>query len=209
MKLYYSRAACSLAVRIVIHELGLSCEYAAVDLASKKLEDGSDYFAINPKGSVPVLKTDQGEILTENNVIQQYLADTLQNTRLLPPLGDFKRYRVLEWSNYISTELHKGFSPLFNAEFPQELKEKMVIPGIMKKFQYVDQQLQGKTFLNGDEFTLSDAYLMVILLWCEIKAVDLKSLKDLSAYYLRLKERKSIAQSLEEEGLRKFLSIKA
>src|SRR5690349_19217638 len=122
MKLYYSKGACSLAVRIIINEIGLQSEYEAVDLKTKKTATGQDFLKINPKGSVPVIQTDEKQILTENAVIQQYLADTNKATQLLPALGNFERYRVLEWLNFISTELHKGFSPLFNPNVPNELK---------------------------------------------------------------------------------------
>lgn len=122
MKLYYTQAACSLAVRITINEIGLKCDYESVDLKAKKTEKGEDFLKINPKGAVPVLKTNDGEILTENAVILQYLADTNSATKLLPGTGDFKRYRILEWLNYITTELHKTIGALFNPELPQKLK---------------------------------------------------------------------------------------
>lgn len=123
MKLYYSAGTCSLAVRIIINEIGLPSTYEAVDLKTKKTASGQDFLQINPKGSVPVIVTDDNEILTENSVIQQYLADKNNASSLLPALGHFKRYRVLEWLNYISTELHKGCGPLFSPSIPVELKK--------------------------------------------------------------------------------------
>jgi len=128
MKLYYSKGACSLAVRIVINEIGMDAVYESVDLKSKKTESGRDFKAINAKGSVPTLELDNGKILTENAVIQQYLADEAKVYELLPEVGDLKRYRVLEWLNYITTELHKGFGALFNPTMSQDLKDELFIP---------------------------------------------------------------------------------
>lgn len=128
MKLFYSKGACSLGIRILINELGLACEFESVNLGTKKTEKGEDFTQINPKGYVPALKTDQGHLLTENIVIQQYLADTHQDANLLPKVGDFRRYQTLEWSAYISTELHKGFSPLFNNSLDSSVKEQFFKP---------------------------------------------------------------------------------
>jgi glutathione S-transferase len=165
MKLYYAKGACSLAVRIVINEIELSCQYESVDLKTKQTETSADFLKINPKGSVPVLVTNEQEVLTENLVIQQYLADTYHAYQLLPKLNDFNRYRTLEWLNYVATELHKGFSPLFNPEMPQEVKDKIVIPVLDKKFAYLNHHLQEHAYLMGKEFTLPDSYLFVVLRW--------------------------------------------
>ena len=122
MRLYYSKGACSLVVRIVIHELGLPFEYEAVNLKTKVTATGEDYLAINPKGAVPAILTDDNILLTENAVIQQYLADKAYASQLLPAVNDIKRYQVLEWLNYVTTEIHKGFGPLFNSNIPDNLK---------------------------------------------------------------------------------------
>ncbi len=202
MKLYFSRGACSLAVRIILNELGLNCEYVSVDIKAKKLENGQDYYSINPKGAVPVLLTDQGEILTENSVILQYLADLTPNSKLLPLVGDFNRYRALEWLNFVSTELHKGFAPLFNPQIDTNLKEQIFIPGLQKKFQWINRALEGKSYLMGDTFTLPDSYLFVMLLWAEKMKINLSEYKHLMKYYQGLQKRKAIQKSLTEESLK-------
>jgi glutathione S-transferase len=201
MKLYYSKGACSLAVRVVINELGLTCEYESVDLKSKQTGAGDDFLKINSKGSVPTIVTAKGEVLTENAVIQQYLADEAKAEQLLPKIGDFNRYRVLEWINYVATELHKGFSPLFNPSLPQEVKESIFIPNVQRKFAYVDKHLQNHAFLSGDHFTLPDAYLFVILLWASSMKIDLSQCSNLTRYFQKLLQRESVVKSLQEEGL--------
>jgi glutathione S-transferase len=138
MKLYFSKGACSLAVRIVINEIGLKSEYEEVDLKNKKIAQGEDFLQVNPKGAVPALYTDDKHLLTENAVIQQYLADTNKAYQLLPQLGEYKRYQVLEWLNFVSTELHKGFSPLFNPALDLGVKKEIFIPNLQKKFGFVD-----------------------------------------------------------------------
>lgn len=201
MKLYYSKGACSLATRIIINEIGEPCEYESVDLASKKTADGQNFYTINPKGSVPALTTDKGALLTENSVIMQYLADTYKNTPLLPLIGHLDRYKVLEWLSYISSDLHKGFGPLFNREMPQEIKDKFFIPAIKSKFNFINEQLDKTKYLSGDHFTLPDAYLFVILRWAQHFKFDMAEWPALSAYFVELKNRASIQKSLQEEGL--------
>lgn len=201
MKLYYSRGACSLAVRIVIHELGLAAEFEAVNLKTKQTETGGDFLKVNPKGSVPVLAIDQKEVLTENLVIQQYLADSHQPNSLLPNLNDFSRYRVLEWLNFVSTELHKGFSPFFNPKVTEEMKNDIFLPVFKTKLNYVDQHLKQRKYLFGDIFTLPDAYLFVILLWLPQAKLDINQWQSLSRYFADLKKRPAIQQSLQEEKI--------
>jgi len=201
MKLYYTRGACSLVVRIIINEIGLRAEFESVDLRSKKTEKGDDFLKINPKGAVPTLKTNDGEILTENAVILQYLADTNGATKLLPGTGDFKRYRVLEWLNYVATELHKTISTLFNPGLPEEVREKVYKPLIKTKCTYVDKNLANHNYLLGDEFTLPDAYLFVMMTWLVHFKFDLNEWPNLQRYFTELKQRKSIHQSLVEEKL--------
>jgi len=201
MKLYYSKGACSLAARIIINELGLNCEYDAVDLKTKRTESGMDFLTFNAKGSVPVLEIKEGEVLTENAVIQQYLADQQSAYQLLPKVGDFKRYRVLEWLNYISTELHKGFGPLFNATISPELKEQIFVANLNNKFSFVNKHLEQHPYLCGDHFTLPDAYLFVMIFWGLIKKLNIQQWPALNKYFDNLQQRKAIIKSLLEENL--------
>ena len=203
MKLYYSKGACSLAVRITLNEIETPCDYEAVDLKAKKTETGADYFKINPKGSVPALVLDNQEVLTENAAIQQYLADEYKATRLLPPAGNFNRYRVIEWLNFISTDLHKNCGPLFNSNIPDNLKEEIFKPILKSKLNIAEQRLSQRKFLMGDEFTLPDGYLFVILRWVPNFGIELSEWPNLSRYFAELKKRKSVHQALEQEGLQK------
>src|SRR5579885_487709 len=203
MKLEYTKGACSLATRIIINEIGLPCEYESVDLAYKKTQNGQNYFNINPKGAVPALTLDNGEVLTENAVIMQYLADSTNAVKLLPPQGDFMRYRVLEWLNYVATELHKGFSPMFNPHMPQDVKDHVIIPMLKAKLSFINIHLENHRYLLGDEFTLPDAYLFVMISWAGYFKFNMNEWEYLSRYYTELQKRKSVQQSLTEEGLSK------
>ncbi|MCR9191448.1 MAG: glutathione transferase GstA [Gammaproteobacteria bacterium] len=201
MKLYYSKGACSLTIRILLHEMGIPSDYEAVDLQHKKTADGEDFLSINPKGAVPTLRLENGKILTENGAIMQYLADHYQAENLLPRVGDWQRYRVLEWMNFITTELHKGFGPLFNPQISQALRDEVFIPILMRKFHYVDQCLTEHTYLLGNHFMLADAYLFVMLRWAIGQKFDMTPCTRLMAYYTHLKSRKSIADALAKEGI--------
>jgi glutathione S-transferase len=199
MKLYYSPGACSQAPHILMHELGLSHDAAKVDLKAKQLEDGSSYLEINPKGAVPALALDNGEVLTENAVILQYLGDRAGSTDALPPLGHFRRYRVLELVNYITTELHKRFGFLFSPDATDEMKQ-VVIGQVGKKLDFLDQEIGGGPFLMGDELTLADPYLFVITGWAE-KFMGLEKWPNLKAFRERMMQRQSVRNVLEFEGL--------
>lgn len=201
MKLYFSKGACSLVVRICIHEIGLDSTFESVNLKTKKTESGSDFLDINPKGAVPTLELQNGDTLTENAVILQYLCDISNAIQLLPPLGNINRYKVLEWVNYISTELHKGIGALFNPSISQELKKDVFIPIIKNKLNYVNQHLQNHQYLIGDQFTLPDAYLFVMLKWTSYFNIDLNEWDNLSRYFKTLGQRNSIQLSLKEEGI--------
>ena len=201
MKLYYAKGACSLASRIIINELELPCDYESVDLRTKQTESGKDYLAINAKGAVPALLTDDNQILTENAIIQQYLAESVHAVQLLPAVGDFKRYRVLEWLNYIATELHKSFGPLFNPNLPQDVKDQFFKPLLIAKFSYIDKHLLSKC-IAGDTFTLPDAYMFVMLNWAVFFNFDFTKWPHLSNYFIELKKRDSIQKSLQQEGLK-------
>ncbi|CAN5464300.1 glutathione transferase GstA [soil metagenome] len=200
MKLFYSKGACSLATHIIINEIGVACEYELVDLKSKKTADGKDYLLINPKGAVPALQLDTNEILTENAVIQQYLADTHKASTLLPPIHDFKRYRVLEWLNFISADIHKSFGPLFNSQVSTTDQENIFLPNLKKKFDFVDNHLKNNAYLVGDDFTLPDGYLFVMLTWLPKFKIELSTWQSLPRYFAALSNRPSIQHSLAEEG---------
>jgi len=200
MKLYYAPGACSLIVRIILNELGLSADFESVDLRNKKTATGNNYLEINAKGSVPALQLDSGEMLTENAVIIQYLADTTEAYQLLPPIGDLKRYRVLEWLNYAATDLHKGLGLLFNPAITQDMKEKIFYPQIQTKLKYVNTQLQQHEFILGNHFTLPDAYIFVILSWAPHLGVDLTPWKNITRYFDELRNRPSIQASLKAEA---------
>ncbi|STX43093.1 glutathione S-transferase [Legionella donaldsonii] len=200
MKLFFARGACSLVVRIIINEIGLKCDYVSVDLKTKKTEDNKDYLAINPKGAVPALQLDNGEIITENLVIQQYLVDEHKANNLCPPIGDINRYKILSWSNYITTELHKSFGALFNPAITQELKDKIYIPAIKQKLEFIDKRLSQHRYLAGNHFTLPDAYLFVMLTWSTNFKIDLTKYSHLPRYFEELHSRESIMKSLKEEG---------
>lgn len=198
MKLYYSPGACSQAPHIILHETGLAHDAERVDLKEKRTESGRDYRAINPKGSVPALELDNGEVLTENAVILQYLGDRA-GTDVLPSLGNFRRYRVLEWVNYITTELHKSFAPLFKREAGDETKS--FFRGVIgERLDYVENQIGDGPFLMGDTLTLPDAYLFVITGWAE-KMIGLERWPNLAAFRARMMERPSVRHVLRFEGL--------
>jgi glutathione S-transferase len=200
MKLYYSPGACSQAVHIILHEAGLPHDSTRVDIRAKKLADGSDYLRINPKGAVPALELDDGQVLTENAVILQYIADHAGAFELLPQPGDLQRYRVLEWTNFVATELHKAFGPLFNPTAGEEAKQ-LARDTIGKKLDFVEHQMGDKPYLLGDRFTLPDAYLFVILGWTGKMGIDLKHWPKLAALRERIARRESARQVLEFEGL--------
>jgi len=201
MKLYWSPGACSQAPHILLHEIGLDHDAARVNLKSKTLEDGSSYLQVNPKGSVPALELDSGDVLTENAVILQYLGDRSSVGEVLPPLGQFRRYRVLEWVNFITTELHKSFAPLFNSEAGDETKA-LFRDGIARKLDYVEGQLGSGPFLCGDTLTIADPYLFVISGWAEAM-IGLDRWPNLAAFRERMLERPSVRHVLRFEGLLK------
>lgn len=201
MKLYFSKGACSLAVRIILNEIDIPCEYISVNLKTKTTERGEDFLKVNSKGAVPVLELVNGERLTENLAIQQYLADEFKATPLLPPLGNFKRYRVLEWLNYISTELHKGCSPLFNSMLLEDVKENHFIPALKKKIAWVEEHLSKNKFLMSDQYTLADGYLFVILRWLPALKIGFSAYPSCVRFMEDLKKRKAIQDALKDEGL--------
>ena len=200
MKLYYSKGACSLAVRITIYESGIPCEFEAVDLKTKQTETGADFLQINPKGSVPALLLDNKEILTENTALQQYISEAYKSS-LLPSEDKFERYRVLEWLSFVSTDLHKGCGPLFNAKLPQAIKDEFFVPALKNKISFLEQHLRNSQYLLGTHFTCADSYLFVVLSWLPHFKIDLAEWPDVARYFADVKKRPSVQQALKEEGL--------
>lgn len=198
MKLYYSPGACSQAPHILLHEIGFSHDAARVDLRAKVVEDGRPYLEINRKGSVPALELENGEVLTENAVILQYLGDRA-GSDVLPAIGEFRRYRVLEWVNFITTELHKSFAPLFSAAAGDETK-RFFRDQIAKKLDYVERELGEGPFLCDDTLTIGDPYLFVIAGWTD-KMIGLNNWSNLTAFRTMMLERPSVRHVLRFEGL--------
>ena len=198
MKLYLTPHACSLAVDIVARELQIPLALEWVDVRAKKLRDGSDYYKVNPKGQVPTLQLDDGEFLTEGPVIVQYLADGKPGNALLPAPGAMARYRVLEWLNFVGTELHKGFTPLFRPTTPQEYRE-IARQNLATRFKWLDDVLAGQPFLTGTAFTVADAYCYTILMWSKLHAIDLAPWPNLAAYVARVAVRPSVQAAEEAE----------
>lgn len=199
-KLYFAKGACSLSVRILIHELDLKCAYESVNLKNKTTANEQDYLTINPKGVVPAIELENGEILTENIAIHQYLLDKYNKSgSLMPPINDVKRYRVIEWMSYIASDLHKTCAPLFHDKFNNETKE--IFKKILKdKLSFVDKHLKMNKFLLGDQFTSADCYLFVILTWLKYFKIEISDWQSLSRYFAELNCRQSIKISLEEEA---------
>lgn len=194
MKLYFSPGACSFSPHVVLREAGLKFDLEKVNLGEHKTAHGSDFYGVNPKGYVPTLELDNGEILTEGPAIVQYIADQKPEAKLAPPNGTLERVRLQEWLNFISTELHKQFSPLFSPTVADDYKAGQR-DKISKRFAWVDKKLEGKDFLLGSQFSVADAYLFTILVWAKGMKVDFDSLKNLSAYYHRIEERPSVVEA--------------
>jgi glutathione S-transferase len=199
--LYYSPGACSQAPHILMHETGIAHDAVQVNLRSKTLDDGSSYLRINPKGAVPALQLDNGEVLTENAVVLQYLGDRAGGSDVLPPVGDFRRYRVLEMVNFITTELHKSFAPLFKASAGEETKH-FYRDLIRERLDYVEQKLGQGPFLMGDDLTIADPYLFVISGWTD-QMIGLTNWPNITAFRERMLERPWVRHVLRFEGLLK------
>jgi glutathione S-transferase len=202
MKLYYSPGACSLSPHIALLEAGLPYDLVKVDVRAKKLENGDDYYKVNPKGQVPALGLDSGEIMTEGPVIVQMIADQAAARNLAPARDSAERYKLQEWLNFITTELHKNFSPLFNPAIPDEVKA-FFKDRIMGKFKYADQKLAGRDYLMGNGFTVADGYLYTMLRWADGNKMDLSALNNLMAYKDRVGARPKVQEALTKEGLMK------
>ena len=200
MKLYYSPGACSLSAHIALHEAGLACTPMLVSTKSHQLQDGTDFYSINPLGYVPVLELDNGERLTEGPAIVQYIADLAPASNLAPAAGSMARYRLQEWLNYITSELHKGFSPLFNPATPEDYKP-VARAALMARFTWVNAQLEGKQYLMGDQFTVADAYLFVVSNWGQYVGVDVSGFEHLVAFRARVAARPAVQEAMKAEGL--------
>jgi glutathione S-transferase len=201
MKLYYAQGTCSLAPHIVAHEAGLKLELVRVDLsrAPHVTEHGRDFTEINRNGYVPVLELDDGEMLTEGTVIVQYLADLAPATKLAPPAGTLERYRLQEWLNFVSSELHKMFSPwLFHPEYGPRAEE-VARKRITARLEYVDGHLAAARYLLGDRFTVADAYAYTIIGWSRVKHVDLSGLENVTRYLREIDARPSVREALRAE----------
>jgi glutathione S-transferase len=201
MKLYYAPGACSLSPHIALLEAGLPYELVKVDLRAKKLENGDDYLKINPKGQVPALALDSGELITEGPVIVQMIADRAPAKNLAPGRDSVERYKLQEWLNFINGELHKNIGPLFNPALSDDAKAVFKDRAI-GKFKYLDGQLAGHDYLMGQQFTVADGYLFVMLNWAERMKFDLSGLSNLMAYKARVAARPKVDEALAKEGLK-------
>ncbi|MGC1559224.1 MAG: glutathione transferase GstA [Bradyrhizobium sp.] len=202
MKLYYTPGACSLSPHIVLLEAGLPYDLVKVDLRAKKLENGDDYLKVNPKGQVPALALDGGELVTEGPVIVQMLADKAPGKNLAPARDSAERYKLQEWLNYITAELHKNMGPLFSPMLSDDAKA-FFKDRAMGKFKYIDGRLAGHDYLMGKQFTVADAYLFVMLSWADAMKFDLSGLPNLVAYKARVAARPKVQEALVKEGLMK------
>ena len=200
MKLYYTPSACSMAVNIALHEIGHKFEMVNVDLRQHKTESGEDFYQINPKGYVPALRLDNGEVLTEDAVLLQYVADLKPESGLAPKPGTMERYRLMEWLNFISSEIHKTLGALFNPKITPEWKEdRIALFG--RRCDYLVKALGNKPYLLGDKFTIADAYLFTILGWANYFKLDMSKWPTLKEYADRIGARPAVMQAMKAEGL--------
>jgi glutathione S-transferase len=200
MKLFYTPGACSLAPHIVAREAGIDLELDKVDGKSKRTADGSDFLAINPKGYVPALQLDDGEVLTEGPVIAQYLADRKPSAGLAPAAGTIARYRLLEMLGYINSEIHKTYSPLFNPNIAPATREER-LAYLRKRYGLIEQRLSKHQYLIGDSFTIADAYLFTITRWADIVKLDLSDFPNVRGFQARIAARPAVQAAMKTEGL--------
>ena len=201
MKLYYAPGACSLAPHIVAREAGIPLGLEKVDLSSHTTETGANFRSINPKGYVPAIALDDGSVLTEAGAIIQYLADQRAGSGLAPANGTLDRYRLIEWITFISSEIHKGFGPLWNPATPDAVKT-AAKERLATRFAYLDKTLADRPFLMGDTFTIADAYLFTVVNWVNFHNVDLSPFPNLSAFQSRVASRPKVQEALVAEGLK-------
>lgn len=198
MKLYYSPGACSLASHIALREAGLPFDLVRASTKTHQLDDGSSYYEINPKGYVPLLELDDGQRLTENPAVLQYIADRAPDKQLAPPSGSMERYRLQEWLGFVGTEMHKQFGPLFQPGFGDDVKAAFK-DKIRKRLEWTDGQLAGKRYLMGERYTVPDGYLYVVLTWAGPMGIDLGPFKNLQAFKQRMEERPAVKAALQAE----------
>ena len=202
MKLYYSPGACSLSPHIALREAGLAFEPVLASTKSHKLQDGTDYYGINPLGYVPMLELDDGTRLREGPAIVQYIADQVPNKNLAPANGTLARYRLQEWLTFIGTEIHKTFSPLFNPAMPEEGKA-ISRDKLASRFAWIDSELKNKPYLMGDSFSVADGYLFTVSNWAKPMNIDLAPYPNLVAYRERVAARPAVQEAMKAEGLLK------
>ena len=202
MKLYYSPGACSLSPHITLHESGLAFDPIPAPTKTHKLEDGTDYYSINPLGYVPLLELDDGTRLTEGPAIVQYIADQVPTKNLAPANGTVARVQLQSWLNFISTEVHKGLSPLFNPATPVDYKP-MIIDKVMSRMKWVDSQLAGKYYLMGDAFSVADPYLLAVTNSAPRVGMDITELANIAAFRERMAARPAVQAAMRHEGLLK------
>jgi glutathione S-transferase len=200
MKLYYAPGACSLSPHIVSREAGIPVELKKVNLKEKVVEGGADFRKVNSKGYVPALELDNGQVLTEGPAIIQYLADQKPESGLAPKAGSFERSKLQEWLNFIGTEIHKGFSPLFNPKTPDEYKN-IARESLAGRIDWVNQQLAGKDYLMGKSFSVADAYLFTVLTWTKPMQIDLGKWPNVAAFFARVSARPKVKEAMKAEGL--------
>ena len=202
MKLYYSPGACSLSVHMALHEAGLTFTPIKAPTKTHLLEDGTDYYSINPLGYVPLLELDDGTRLLEAPALLQYIADQVLEKNLAPANGTVARARVNGWLAFISSELHKGFAPLFNPATPADYKP-MVIDKLLQRLTWVDEQLAGKNYLMGDTFSVADLYLFNVTNWAPLVKVDIAGLANIAAFRAHMAQRPAVQAAMRAEGLMK------
>lgn len=200
MRLYFAPGACSLAPHIVARDAGLAVDLVKVDLSTKTTDGDEDYLRINAKGAVPALALDNGAVLTEAAVVIQFLADLAPSSALLPPAGTFERYRALEWLNFIATELHKGFGPLWKSETPEAMRV-IAKDNLAIRFSFLERHLARQDYLLGDSFSAPDAYAFTVLSWGEFMNIDLARWPRITAYLKHIAERPKVREALITEGL--------
>ena len=200
MKLYYSPGTCSLSPHIALHEAGLKFEHVLASTKTHQLEDGTDYYTINPLGYVPVLELDDGTRLTEGPAIVQYIADQAPGKKLAPANGTVKRTQMQAWLNFIGTELHKGFGPLFDPATPAEFKT-MAVDKLMSRLKWVDGELDGKQYLMGDDFSVADPYLFTVTNWAPRVGMDISGFANLAGFRTRMAARPAVRTAMQDEGL--------
>ena len=200
MKLYYSPGTCSLAIHILLREIGTDFEIERVDTAAATTATGADFKTINIKGVVPVIALNEGDYLSEGPVIAQYLADQAGRTDLMPAAGTPARYRVMEWQNYITADLHKGFGPLFKPQVDDACKD-YFRQVLRQRYEWLNKVLSDREYLTGPDFSAADAYLFVVTNWAALVKLDLSDLEHLQRYQQRIAQREPVRAAMTAEGL--------